>query len=185
MEKHLVTISKTLSKHLRHEPEALGLTLEHGGWVNVDALLEAFSRKGFDLTREELEVVVASSDKQRFSFDATRKHIRANQGHSVEVDLGLEPIEPPETLYHGTAKANLTAILETGLRRMNRHHVHLSHDTETAIRVGSRHGEPVVLKVHAKAMNDAGFAFYRSENGVWLTDVVPAEYLSLEQFQNV
>jgi putative RNA 2'-phosphotransferase len=176
----LVQISKTVSKHLRHKPSALGLTLEPGGWVRVDALLEAFARKGFDLTRQELDEVVVKNDKQRFSFDPSRERIRANQGHSVEVDLGLEPTEPPETLYHGTAHANLGAILETGLVRMKRHHVHLSHDTETAHRVGSRHGKPVVLRVNAKAMRDAGFVFYRSENGVWLTEAVPAEYLSLE-----
>lgn len=180
MEKHLVHISKTLSKYLRHEPEALGLRLEPGGWVSVETLLNALERKGRRVTREELETVVAKNDKQRFSFDATRERIRANQGHSTPVDLELEPIEPPETLYHGTAKANLTAILETGLQRMNRHHVHLSHDTETAQSVGSRHGKPVVLRVNAKAMRDAGFVFYRSENGVWLTGTVPVEYLSLE-----
>lgn len=180
MEKHLVHISKTLSKYLRHEPEALGLRLEPGGWVSVETLLNALERKGRRVTREELETVVAKNDKQRFSFDATRERIRANQGHSTPVDLELEPIEPPETLYHGTAKANLTAILETGLQRMNRHHVHLSHDTETAQRVGSRHRKPVVLRVNAKAMRDAGFVFYRSENGVWLTGTVPVEYLSLE-----
>ena len=146
----------------------------------MDSLLDALGRKGTVITREELEAVVAQNEKQRFSFDGTRERIRANQGHSTPVDLELEPTEPPEALYHGTANTNLAAILETGLVRMKRHHVHLSHDTETAHRVGSRHGKPVVLRVNARAMREAGFVFYRSENGVWLTDSVPAEYLSLE-----
>lgn len=180
MDKNLVPISKTLARYLRHAPEEIGLRLEPGGWVNIAALLKALKQKGKIVTREKLEAVVAQNDKQRFSFDATRERIRANQGHSTPVDLGLEPTEPPETLYHGTAHANLAAILETGLLRMKRHHVHLSHDTETAHRVGSRHGKPVILTVRARAMRDAGFVFYRSENGVWLTDTVPAEYLSLE-----
>jgi putative RNA 2'-phosphotransferase len=180
MDKNLVPISKTLARYLRHAPEEIGLTLEPGGWVGVDALLNALKQKGKIVSREKLEAVVSQNDKRRFSFDATRERIRANQGHSTSVDLELEPMEPPETLYHGTASANLTAILETGLVRMKRHHVHLSHDTETAHRVGSRHGKPVVLRVRARAMRDAGFVFYRSENGVWLADSVPAEYLNLE-----
>jgi putative RNA 2'-phosphotransferase len=180
MDKNLVPISKTLARYLRHAPDEIGLTLEPGGWVGVDALLNALKQKGKIVTREKLEAVVTQNEKQRFSFDATRERIRANQGHSTPVDLELEPMEPPQTLYHGTAHANLAAILETGLTRMRRHHVHLSHDTETAHRVGSRHGKPVVLTVRAQAMRDAGFVFYRSENGVWLADSVPAEYLSLE-----
>lgn len=146
----------------------------------METLLDALERKGIRVTRAELEEVVARNDKQRFSFDETRERIRANQGHSVEVDLELEPTEPPATLYHGTTRANLESILETGLQRMNRHHVHLSHDTETAHRVGSRHGQPVILRVNTKAMREAGMLFYRSANGVWLTETVPVEYLSLE-----
>jgi putative RNA 2'-phosphotransferase len=180
MDKNLVPISKTLARYLRHAPEEIGLTLEPGGWVSVEALLSALKQKGKNITREKLEAVVSQNEKQRFSFDATRERIRANQGHSTSVDLELEPTEPPETLYHGTATANLAAILETGLQRMKRHHVHLSHDTETAHRVGSRHGKPVVLRVNSRAMREVGFVFYRSENGVWLADTVPAEYLNLE-----
>ena len=177
MEKQLVQISKTLSKHLRHKPEAIGITLEAGGWVNVDALLEAFKRKGFTMTRTELEEVVAKNDKQRFAFDPTGTRIRANQGHSVEVDLGLTALEPPETLYHGTNEGAVSAILTSGLQRMRRHHVHLSSDTPTAVRVGSRRGKAVILRVQALEMHRAGHLFYRSENGVWLTDQVPPEYL--------
>ena len=177
MDRRLVQISKTLSKHLRHKPEALGLNLETGGWVDVDALLGALARKGFSLSREELDQVVAQNDKQRFSFDPTRTRIRANQGHSVEVDLELMPLEPPETLYHGTHDAALETIFRHGLQRMSRHHVHLSMDTQTAVRVGSRRGKGVILRVRALEMHRAGFVFYCSDNGVWLTDHVPPTYL--------
>ncbi len=176
----IVQISKTVAKHLRHKPEALGLTLEPGGWVLVSDLLAAFARKGFALTRDELEVVVALNDKQRFAFDESGDRIRANQGHSTSVDLQLEPIEPPFTLFHGTASKNIASILETGIDRGLRHHVHLSQDKETAQRVGARHGKPVILKVQARAMFESGHSFFRSENGVWLTDHVPATFLSLE-----
>jgi putative RNA 2'-phosphotransferase len=176
----IVQISKTVAKHLRHKPEALGLTLEPGGWVLVSDLLAAFARKGFSLTRDELEVVVTLNDKQRFAFDESGDRIRANQGHSTEVDLQLTPVEPPLTLFHGTASKSVTSILETGVTRGSRHHVHLSQDAETARKVGARHGKPVILVVQSKAMFDAGFAFFKSENNVWLTDHVPAEFLILE-----
>ena len=178
-DKQLVRLSKYLSKHLRHTPEALGLTLEPGGWVAVDTLLEACDRRNFRITREELEEVVARNNKQRFSFDPTRTRIRANQGHSIEVDLQLEPVEPPAVLYHGTASHNVEAIRREGLKRMSRHHVHLSGDMSTALAVGARHGKPVVLQVDAIAMHQAGHVFYRSANGVWLVDHVPPEYVSV------
>jgi putative RNA 2'-phosphotransferase len=180
METHeIVQISKSIAKSLRHKPERLGITLEPGGWVRVDTLLAAFNTKGFTLTRAELEEVVANNDKQRFSFDETGTRIRANQGHSVTVDLQLEPQSPPEVLYHGTNEAALPSILETGLQRMNRHHVHLSPDTPTAHRVGSRRGRAVILKVDAAAMSAAGHVFFCSENGVWLTDEVPNQFLEV------
>lgn len=178
-DKRLVRLSKYLSKHLRHTPEALGLTLESGGWVPVEALLDACNRRNFRITRDELEEVVARNNKQRFSFDPTRTRIRANQGHSVEVDLQLEPVEPPAVLYHGTASQNVEAIRREGLKRMSRHHVHLSGDMSTALMVGARHGKPVVLDVDAAAMHRAGHEFYRSANGVWLVDHVPPEYLEV------
>ena len=178
MEKErLVRISKYLSKHLRHEPERLGLTLAPGGWVGVDVLLEACARRGFPVSREELDEVVARNDKRRFSFDEAGARIRANQGHSVEVDLQLERRAPPRLLYHGTGERSVGAILSGGLRRMGRHHVHLSPDAETARRVGARHGRPVVFAVDAARMAEAGHEFYLSANGVWLADSVPAEYL--------
>jgi putative RNA 2'-phosphotransferase len=180
MEKNLVKTSKFLSKHLRHAPQEIGLTLEPGGWVLVSDLLTAFARKGFALTRDELEVIVTLNDKQRFAFDETGDRIRANQGHSTEVDLLFTPVEPPLTLFHGTASKNITSILESGIDRGSRHHVHLSMDAETARRVGARHGKPVILRVQSRAMHDAGFVFFKSENNVWLTDHVPAKFLILE-----
>ena len=173
----LVRISKYLSLHLRHRPERLGLSLDPGGWVEVDALLAAAARDGHPISRAELDQVVAGNDKQRFGFDPSGTRIRANQGHSVEVDLQLEPAEPPALLYHGTGARSAAAIRRDGLRRMRRHHVHLSPDAQTARRVGARHGEPVVFAVDAAAMRRAGHVFYRSANGVWLTERVPSEFL--------
>jgi putative RNA 2'-phosphotransferase len=173
----LVRISKYLSKHLRHQPEKLGLTLAPGGWVAVADLLAACTRHGFTILPAELEEVVAKNNKQRFSFDDTGTLIRANQGHSVEVDLQLEPLEPPPVLYHGTGHKSIEPILRAGLLKMARHHVHLSADVETAQKVGARHGRPVVFAVDAAAMRRAGHLFYRSENGVWLTDHVPPAFL--------
>lgn len=176
-EARLVKTSKYLSKHLRHRPDRLGLTLEPGGWVNVSDLLTACATHGMKISREELEEVVARNNKQRFAFDETGTLIRANQGHSVAIDLQLEPIEPPEVLYHGTSEQFVSIIRREGLKKMSRHHVHLSVDVETARTVGARHGKPVILAVQAKKMHDSGYNFYRSANGVWLTESVPAEYL--------
>jgi putative RNA 2'-phosphotransferase len=173
----LVKISKCLSKHLRHQPGRLGLTLRPGGWVPVADLLAACARHNVPLSRAELDEVVARNNKRRFSFDPTGTLIRANQGHSVAVDLQLEPVEPPAVLYHGTGHGAVEPIRREGLRKMARHHVHLSSDRETARAVGARHGRPVVFMVNAAAMHSAGHLFYRSDNGVWLVDHVPPEYL--------
>ncbi len=172
-----IKISKYLSKYLRHEPERLGLTLAPGGWVKVDELLAACAAQQFPITQAELVAVVADSDKQRFAFDETHTQIRANQGHSVEVDLQLTPQTPPEVLYHGTGEKSVAAILQTGLRKMARHHVHLSPDRVTAQKVGMRHGRPVIFRVNTTAMQQAGFTFYCSDNGVWLVDEVPPQFL--------
>ena len=177
-EKHLVKTSKYLSRHLRHDPGRLGLTLGPGGWVEVDDLLRACAARSFALTRSELEEVVERNDKRRFSFDETGTRIRANQGHSVEIDLGLPATAPPALLFHGTSEGTVDAIMRDGLRRMGRHHVHLSPDVPTALRVGGRRGRPVVLEVDAHRMAADGHEFYVSDNGVWLTLEVPAEYLS-------
>ena len=170
-------VSKYLSKHLRHQPERLGLTLDEGGWVEIGTLLDAAAAHGFRITRDELDHVVATNDKKRFSIEGTR--IRASQGHSIDVDLGLPRATPPAYLYPGTVARNLDAIRAEGLRPMNRHDVHLSPDRETATRVGARRGRPVVLTVDAGAMHRDGHVFHVSANGVWLTKAVPPQYLRL------
>ena len=174
-ERRTVKVSKYLSKHLRQQPERIGLVLDEGGWVEIDTLIAAARAHGFSFTRDELDHVVAANDKKRFAVDGTR--IRASQGHSVEVDLGLAPATPPPYLYHGTVAAHLGAIRAEGLRPMNRHDVHLSPDRETATRVGARRGRPVVLSVDTGAMHRDGHVFHVSANGVWLTKAVPPEYL--------
>lgn len=170
-------LSKFLSLHLRHKPEALGLTLAAGGWVGVEELLAAATRHGQSISRAELDELVAGSDKQRFAFSAEGTHIRAQQGHSVPVELGLVPVTPPAVLYHGTVPAVLPAIRRDGLLKMKRHHVHLSPDEETARRVGNRRGPAVLLAVDAAALHAAGHVFYVSGNGVWLIDHVPPQFL--------
>jgi putative RNA 2'-phosphotransferase len=177
MSKRLVTVSKFMSKYLRHEPEALGLTLEAGGWVLVDDLLAGAAKLDFPISREELAQVVAESDKARFAYDETGTKIRANQGHSAEVDLELPDVAPPELLYHGTAGQFLEAILAEGLKKMARHDVHLTQDLQTASRVGERRGKPVVLVIDAARMAADGFTFRVTANGVWLTDHVPPRYI--------
>ncbi|MFD6528531.1 RNA 2'-phosphotransferase [Streptomyces sp. NPDC060184] len=178
-DRRTVKVSKYLSKHLRHQPERIGLTLDPNGWVDVTELLEATARHHFPITRAELEHVVAVNDKQRFTLEGDR--LRANQGHTVAVDLDLPPAEPPPFLYHGTVARSLAAIRAEGLRPMARHHVHLSPDRETATRVGARRGSPVVLFVDAAAMHRAGHVFRVSANGVWLADSVPPEYLRFQE----
>ncbi|MGV9344585.1 RNA 2'-phosphotransferase [Streptomyces spiralis] len=174
-ERRTVKVSKYLSKHLRHQPGRIGLTLDESGWVGIDTLIVAAAAHGFPFTREELDQVVATNDKQRFAIEGDR--IRASQGHSIDVDLGLPPATPPAFLYHGTVARNLEAIRAEGLRPMNRHDVHLSPDRETATRVGARRGRPVVLAVDASAMHRDGHVFHVSANGVWLTKAVPPRYL--------
>ena len=178
MERSLVTVSKFLAKHLRHAPEALGLTLQPGGWVAVDDLLAACDRAGFTITYDELLECVETNDKKRFSFDDTGDLIRANQGHSTPVDLQLQENQPPEVLYHGTVERFLVSIMAEGLKKGKRHHVHLSKDTETARKVGARRGKPVILRVDARTMHIEGFKFFLSVNGVWLTDSVPPAFLA-------
>ncbi|WP_031484756.1 RNA 2'-phosphotransferase [Streptomyces bicolor] len=174
-ERRTVKVSKYLSKHLRHQPERIGLILDEGGWVEIDTLIAAAAAHGFRFSREELDHVVAANDKKRFAIEGNR--IRASQGHSIDVDLGLSPATPPPYLYHGTVAPHLDAIRSEGLRPMNRHDVHLSADRETATRVGARRGRPVVLRVDAGAMHRDGHVFHVSANGVWLTKAVPPEYL--------
>ncbi|MFC4496321.1 RNA 2'-phosphotransferase [Streptomyces ovatisporus] len=176
-----VKISKFLSRHLRHEPQRIGITLDARGRVNVQELLQAAAAHGFPFSRAELEEVVATSDKQRFAIEDGL--IGANQGHSVAVDLELPVLEPPARLYHGTVGRFLPAIRAEGLRAMNRHAVHLSPDRETATRVGARRGRPVVLTVEAAAMHRDGHRFQLSRNGVWLVEAVPPRYLRAPDVQ--
>ena len=177
MDKHLVRVSKFLSLVLRHKPKAIGLALSSDGWVKIECLLEACRTHGKQISMEDIESAVASNDKQRFSIDSGR--IRANQGHSIQVDLGLKPQDPPDSLFHGTATRFLESIVENGLKRMNRQHVHLSSNLVTAIAVGKRHGRPLVFSVDSYAMYNDGYEFFLSENGVWLTNSVPWSYLAI------
>jgi putative RNA 2'-phosphotransferase len=170
--KGLKKVSKFLSRHLRHESKLV--TPDHGGWVLLDDLLRV--SPGW-VTREAVEEAVLTNDKQRFVLLWGR--IRASQGHSIEVDLGLEPIEPPAVLYHGTFPQAVEAIRREGILRMSRHHVHMASETSTAVTVGRRSGTPVVFKIDAERMAKDGYAFYQSVNGVWLTAHVPADYLEV------
>jgi putative RNA 2'-phosphotransferase len=170
--------SKRLSAVLRHRPESIGIELDEHGWVGVTRLLAALARHGSPMSREDLDRVVRTNDKKRFEWDVASDAIRARQGHSVEVDLGLEPADPPDLLYHGTAGANVESILATGLDRRGRHHVHLSPDLATAHRVGARRGASVVLEVDAAGMAREGLTFWRTTNGVWLTDQVPPRFIA-------
>lgn len=173
-----VRISKMLSLVLRHQPEKVGITLGDGGWVSVSELLRALSASGFHLTLGDLQEVVRINDKQRFSFSPDGLLIRANQGHSVKVELGYERTTPPPVLYHGTAERNLASIKQQGIVKGRRHHVHLSDKTETAAAVGRRYGVPVVLRIESGRMHSDGHSFFRSANGVWLTERVPARYIT-------
>lgn len=184
MDQKLVKISKFLSLVLRHRPETIGLTLDAGGWADVTELLAAAQRAGVALDSAVLEQVVAENDKQRFAFSADQLRIRASQGHSRPVELGLAPLAPPEWLFHGTATRFLASIRTQGLLPQGRQQVHLSPDAATAVKVGQRHGKPVVLTIQAGSMAAAGFRFYRSANGVWLTDKVPAAYIEFPAVNN-
>ncbi len=172
-------VSKLLSLVLRHQPDALGIVLDPEGWTDVATLLQKMRIRGMAVDLALLKHVVATNDKQRFAFNADYSRIRANQGHSVVVDLGLVAVEPPVYLYHGTSETSIAAILREGLRKQSRQHVHLSADVATATKVGGRHGRPVVLRVKSGQMHQQGVPFYRSENNVWLTDFVAPEYLEI------
>jgi putative RNA 2'-phosphotransferase len=169
--------SKFLSLILRHKPEEIGLSLDPNGWASIEELIALAAARGTQLSRTQIETIVAESDKQRFAISADGTRIRANQGHSVEIALGLAPQTPPEQLFHGTATRFLDSIRGSGLHSASRQHVHLSSDRGIAEKVGSRHGKPVILLVESGQMARDGYLFYLSENGVWLTDSVPAKYL--------
>ncbi|WP_240224803.1 RNA 2'-phosphotransferase [Rheinheimera hassiensis] len=170
------SISKFLSFILRHKPDSIGIELDPEGWANIEELIE---NANIPLNRAMLFEVVATSDKNRFTVSADGQSIRANQGHSVVVNLGLQPKQPPESLYHGTASRFLESIKQQGLKPQNRQYVHLSHSRNTAISVGQRHGKPIVLTIPALAMNQKGHLFFQAKNGVWLTNEVKPEDLQL------
>ena len=177
MDQTLVRVSKLLSLVLRHDPQRIGITLDSAGWVAVEELLAAVNRAGVPVTRDLLQRVVDENDKQRFRFSEDGLRIRASQGHSVEVALALLPKTPPERLYHGKATRFLVSIRQQGLLAQSRQQVHLSADQETAVKVGQRHGKPVVLTVKTAEMHREGHLFYQADNGVWLTEHVPPHYL--------
>lgn len=174
-------ISKFLSYVLRHNPDAIGLHIDDNGWANIDALINKASDSDEieTLTIEQLKEVVASSDKKRFIISEDGNKIRANQGHSIKINLQLKEKTPPETLYHGTAERFIESIGKDGLKPGERHHVHLSADLNTANAVGQLYGKPVLLKIKALMMHQQGFKFFLSENNVWLTDKVPSEFIYL------
>ena len=179
-EKENIKLSKFLSMVLRHRPELIGIELDEQGWVNVSELRRKAAAYGKVFSMEMLEYLVDTNSKKRFAFNEDKRKIRASQGHSVEIDLGYEPQTPPEVLFHGTATHVVEVILKSGLEKRKRTHVHLSADRETATKVGQRHGKPVIFEVEAGKMSKAGHLFYLSENGVWLTDAVPAEFLTVK-----
>ena len=177
MDKSLTSTSKFLSLLLRHQPEAVGLALDASGWADVTDLIARCNQHGHLLTMASLEEIVTTNEKKRFAFNADKSKIRASQGHSIEIDLQLTPQVPPAILYHGTATRFVASIKAQGLLAGSRQHVHLSANLETASKVGQRHGKPIVLEVRAGDMHHAGLAFYQSENGVWLTEHVPVEFI--------
>jgi putative RNA 2'-phosphotransferase len=177
MQHQIKNISKFMSLVLRHKPEEIELVLDNEGWARVDELISQMNKKGIVVDFDVIDEVVRTNDKKRFAFNEDKTRIRASQGHSIEVKLNLQAVAPPDILYHGTTEKYLESIRRTGLQKQTRQHVHLSATIETAKAVGSRHGKPVILIIDAKAMHDAGLEFYLSENNVWLTDAVPAEYI--------
>jgi putative RNA 2'-phosphotransferase len=180
-----VRVSKYLSLILRHKPGAAGVSLDSEGWVAIDDLIAGAARHGIFLSRAELDEVVRKNDKQRFAYSDDGRRIRASQGHSIDVDLGLLPLAPPAVLYHGTVERFLPSIMADGIKKRSRQQVHLSADAATAARVGSRRGRPVILTIAAGAMHSAGFRFYLSDNNVWLTDEVPPQFISGADSQDI
>lgn len=176
-EKQTTKLSKFLSLVLRHQPQTIRIELDESGWVSVEKLISAMNTHGHKIDLQTLKHVVETNNKKRFAFSDDMQMIRANQGHSVKVNLELEPVEPPNTLYHGTATRFIERIFKDGLKKQNRHHVHLSKDLETASKVGVRHGKLSILEVFSGDMHKDGYQFFVSENGVWLTEEVPVKYL--------
>lgn len=181
---NLTKVSKFLCLVLRHKPEEIGIKLDKYGWADVLELVEGMTRRYPEFTLATLEEIVRTDEKKRYSFSEDRTSIRANQGHSIPVDLGLIAVTPPDILYHGTATKYLDDIWKDGLTSKSRQYVHLSKDEKTATEVGKRHGNPVVFEINAGTMHKRGFIFYCSENGVWLTDHVPVEFLNSSIYES-
>lgn len=173
-------LGRFLSLILRHDPEAAGIELDGNGWADVSQLLAGMDKKGYRIDFKKLDHIVKTNHKKRYSFNEDKTKIRANQGHSIQVDIELKQLVPPVSLYHGTARRFLDAIKKEGLKRQGRNYVHLSYDQRTAEEVGRRHGDPVLLRIHSGKMNQEGYRFYLSENGVWLTECVPPEYIYMD-----
>ncbi len=176
---YLKSLSKFVSLVLRHKPEVIGLKLDKNGWADVDALIEGSVAKGKEMDLLILEMLVASDEKQRYSFNADKTAIRANQGHSVKVDLELAPSKPPRVLFYGTIEDNIQNIMLKGIEPRSRNHVHLSETEETAFDVGKRPDDAIIFKVFSGAMFRDGFHFFQSANNIWLIDAVPNKYLDL------
>jgi len=176
-DKQIKRISRFLSFVLRHQPGTIGIELDQHGWADVNELIRKSNEYGVVFDRAILDDVVATNSKKRFAFNETSDKIRASQGHSIEIELGYVAQKPPEILFHGTGEKSVSSILQNGLEKRDRQHVHLSADFHTAVNVGQRHGKPYVFEVLAGKMYTNDFQFFLSDNGVWLTDFVPAEYL--------
>lgn len=175
---NLDDLSIFISLVLRHKPEAANVKIDEHGWVEVAELIKGTKRKGYKIDMAILEQIVKIDRKKRYSFNEDKSKIRANQGHSIKVDVGLVEKTPPEVLYHGTATRFLSSIMSQGLKGQSRLYVHLSDNIKTAKKVGSRHGEPTILKIDSSKMNQEGHKFYLSENNVWLCNAVPVEYIT-------
>lgn len=175
-------IGKFISLILRHDPQKIGLKLDANGWANIDELIQESAKHRVKFTRKELDEIVTTNDKQRYSYNDDASKIRANQGHSINIDLELNPISPPPFLYHGTPEKFVTLIKEEGLKPMTRQYVHLSADKETATKVGTRRGKPYIFTILSGMMHEDGILFYQAANGVWLTDYVDPKYLSKENY---
>lgn len=174
-----IQLGKFISLILRHKPETIGINLDEHGWANVQDLINGINNSGRTITFEQLEEIVQTNDKKRYSFNDDKTLIRANQGHSINVDVELKEAIPPKVLYHGTGEKYLESILKDGIKHKNRLNVHLSKDIETATKVGKRHGKPIILKIDTEAMLKDGIKFYLSENEVWLTSDIAPKYFEI------
>lgn len=177
--RQLKHLSKFMSLILRHKPETIGISLDPHGYADVDELLRGMNQHGSKIDFETLKEIVKTDNKQRYSFNGDKTKIRANQGHSIDVNVGLEELQPPNVLYHGTGEKSVQGIKKYGIKKMDRLYVHLSKDYETAIKVGSRHGKPVVFKIDTEKMYQDGYKFFLSKNKIWLTKHVPTQYIEI------